>query len=210
MKSILFTLLLSYALFASVNHTAKILESMDSAGYTYIKVKEGDKELWIAMTQRAVKVGESISFTEQAWMSKFHSKTLNRTFETILFASDMIEPKEQIRNLADLKTNVMTSKYKEKDTITLAELYSNSQKYIGKTVTIKGAVTKVSIGIIKRNWVHISDGSRFGNAQTIVFTTEGDVPKVGDVVSAKGVVEKDVDFGFGYFYPVIVQKSSFK
>jgi hypothetical protein len=44
----------------------------------------------------------------------------------------------------------------------------------------------------------------------IVFTTTGTTPKKGDIVSASGTVTIDKDFGYGYFYPVIVEKSSFK
>ena len=44
----------------------------------------------------------------------------------------------------------------------------------------------------------------------IVFTSTGALPKVGDIVSATGTVAIDKDFGYGYFYPVIVEKSSFK
>jgi len=212
MKSILLTLFISMGLFASANHTAKILEAFPSAGYTYMKVQEDKKDFWIAMTQRDVKVGETISFTEQSWMKDFHSKTLNKTFALILFASDIQKTASQSGrvDLAKVKTNIMDSKYQEKGTITVAELFENPNKYVSKTITIKGLVTKASVGIMKRSWVHIGDGSSFKSMDDIVFTTTGDVPTVGSVVYAKGIVEKDVDFGFGYFYRVIVQNSSFK
>jgi ABC-type antimicrobial peptide transport system ATPase subunit len=104
----------------------------------------------------------------------------------------------------------MESKYKEKNTITVAELFANRDKYVGKSITIKGKVIKTSQGIIKRNWVHIEDGSRFSNMDDLVFTTTSTVPKVGDIVYASGIVIKDKDFGYGYFYPVLVEHASFK
>lgn len=208
MKSILLTLFISLGLWASANHTAKILETFPSAGYTYMKVQENQKDYWIAMTQRDVKVGQKISFTEQSWMKDFHSKTLNKNFDLILFASDIETP--QRVNLVKMKTNIMNSEYKEKNTITVAELFSNPDKYVSKTITIKGVVTKISEGIMKRNWVHLSDGSRFNNADDIVFTTTQEMPNIGTVIYATGIVEKDIDFGFGYFYKVIVQNSTFK
>ena len=159
------------------------------------------------MTQRDVKVGQNITYGEQGWMKNFQSKTLNRTFDNILFASDVTTGRTK---LADVKPNIMTSQYKEASTITIAELFQNRGDYANKSITIKGKVTKTSMGIMKRNWVHVNDGSSFKNMDDIVFTTTAEIPKVGDVVYAKGTVAIDKDFGYGYFYPVIVESSSFK
>ena len=207
MKKIALSLLLCIGLYASTAHTAKVLETMSSGGYTYMKVQEDKKTFWIAMTQRDAKVGQTIKFSEQGWMKNFHSKTLNRSFDSILFAGDIQTPQQRVESI---KPNIMDSKYKENNTITVAELFANRDKYVGQTVTVKGKVIKTSEGIIKRNWVHIEDGSRFSNMDDLVFTTTSSVPKVGDIVYAKGTLIKDKDFGYGYFYPVLVEHTSFK
>ena len=207
MKSIILSLLLSAGLFASTNHTAKITETLSSGGYTYMKVQEGNNDYWIAMTLRDAKVGQNITFSEQGWMKNFESKTLKRTFDNILFASDVTTQKTK---LADIKPNIMSSQYAQKGTITIAELFKNRTKYATKSITIRGKVSKTSAGIMKRNWIHIDDDSRFENMDDIVFTSTGTLPKVGDIVSATGTVAIDKDFGYGYFYPVIVEKSSYK
>ena len=208
MKSIIFLLLVNLGLFASTTHTGKVLETMSSGGYTYIKVQEGKSSYWVAMTLRDAKVGQEVKFSEQGWMKNFKSKTLNRTFDDILFASDA--EKSQKTKLEDIRPNIMTSSYAQKGSITLAELFKNRKKYKDQSITIHAKVTKTSIGIMKRNWVHIEDGSRFQNMDDIVFTTTNAVPKIGDIVTATGTVSIDKDFGYGYFYPVIVEKSSFK
>ena len=114
MKSMIFTLALSVGLFAATNHTAKITETLSSGGYTYMKVQEDKNLYWIAMTQRDVKVGQNITYGEQGWMKNFQSKTLNRTFDNILFASDVTTGRTK---LADVKPNIMTSQYKEASNI---------------------------------------------------------------------------------------------
>jgi len=207
MKSIIFLLLINLGLFASTTHTGKVLEVLSSGGYTYMKVQEGKTDYWIAMTERNAKVGQNVKFSEQGWMKDFKSKTLNRTFDNILFAAD---PAPTRTKLEDIKPNIMKSQYAEKGTIMIAELFKNRKKYQDKSITIRAKVTKTSVGIMKRNWVHIEDGSRFQNMDDIVFTTENAVPEVGDIVTATGTVAIDKDFGYGYFYPVIVEKSSFK
>jgi len=208
MKKIALSLILGLTLYASGIHQAKVEETLNSGGYTYMKVKDGKKSYWIAMTQRDIKAGDTIKFNEQGWMKNFKSKTLNRTFDTILFASDA--PKSQKTKLQDIKPNIMKSQYTQKGTISIAELFRNRDKYKDKSIKIRGKVTKTSVGIMKRNWIHITDGSRFQNMDDIVFTSANAVPEVGDIVTATGTVAIDKDFGYGYLYPVITEKSSFK
>ena len=208
MKKILLSLLTTMALFASSDHTAKVLETLDSGGYTYMKVQDGKNSYWIAMTQRAVKIGDTIKYSEQGWMKNFHSKTLNRTFDNILFAATM-EKSVQTKAL-DVKPNHMQSSFQEKGTLSVAELFKNRDKYVGKKVTVKGKVTKTSQAIMKLNWIHIQDGSNFGNMDDLVFTSTQQTPPVGEIVYATGTLIKDKDFGYGYFYPVIIQEASFK
>ena len=75
-----------------------------------------------------------------------------------------------------------------------------------KGVTVKGQVVKFSPGIMNRNWIHLQDGSGSADKKTndITVTTQDDA-KVGDVVTVKGTVRLDKDFGAGYAYPVIVE-----
>lgn len=207
MKKVLGILLIAMSLMASSTHTAKVVETLNSGGYSYIKVQEGSKLYWIAMTQRPVKVGEGISYNEQGWMQNFHSKTLNRTFDKILFASDATVSAHQ--ETLTHQPDVMDSKYKLKETLTIAQLFANRDRYVGKKVKVRGVVTKTSAQIMKKNWVHLQDGSRFKGQDDLVFTTQAKMPEVGSVVIAEGVLVKDKDFGYGYFYPVIIETATF-
>lgn len=209
MKKILFLLLLLLPLYASNIHKAKVIETLNSGGYSYIKVAEGDQKYWIAMTQRKVNIGDTIEFQEQGWMKNFHSKTLGRTFEKILFASDTSH-KEHTQQVQNRKPDIMHSQYQKQGTLNIAQLVKNRASYKNATVTIRAKVTKVSQAIMKRNWVHLQDGSRFSNIDDIVFTTKNTPPKVGNIVYASGKVAIDKDFGYGYFYPVIVENATFR
>jgi len=207
MKKTLLSILLSVGLYASTNHSAKVLETMSSGGYTYMKVQDKNNNYWIAMTQRDVKVGDTINYTEQGWMKNFHSKTLNRTFDSILFAANQTKKAPTAKPTIPSK---MQSDYQEKGVTSIAELFANRDKYAGKIITVKGKVTKTSSTIMNLNWIHIQDGSNFQNMNDLVFTSTQEVPKVGSVVYAKGKLIKDKDFGYGYFYPVIIQEATFK
>jgi hypothetical protein len=62
-----------------------VQETMDSGGYTYIQVKAGDASVWLAAPQTPVEKGATISWDGAMPMRQFTSKTLNRTFDEILF-----------------------------------------------------------------------------------------------------------------------------
>jgi len=67
-------------------HKGKVLQTMDSGGYTYVEVDENGQKLWVAVMQTKVKVGDSVEFPDSPPMINFQSKTLKRTFEKIIFA----------------------------------------------------------------------------------------------------------------------------
>jgi hypothetical protein len=67
-------------------HKGKVLETMDSGGYTYVQVEENGQKLWVAAMQTPVKVGDTVEFPDSPPMVNFQSKTLKRTFDKIIFA----------------------------------------------------------------------------------------------------------------------------
>jgi hypothetical protein len=106
---------------------------------------------------------------------------------------------------------IKVEKAKGPDAYTVSEAYEKAGKLDKKTVVVRGKVVKVSKGIMGKNWVHLRDGSGDPGKGTnnLVFTTQ-DVPSVGDVVTAKGTLYKDKDFGAGYKYQVIVEEATVK
>ncbi len=106
---------------------------------------------------------------------------------------------------------IKVEKAKGADAYTVSEAYENAAKLDKKTVVVRGKVVKLSKAIMGKNWVHMQDGSGDPGKGTndLVFTSKDD-PKVGSVVTAKGTLYKDKDFGSGYKYKVIVEKATFK
>ncbi len=67
--------------------TGKIIETMDSAGYTYMKLSAGGREVWAAVNATKVKKGQTVSVVNAMQMDGFESKTLHRKFDHIFFGS---------------------------------------------------------------------------------------------------------------------------
>ena len=68
----------------------KVLDVMDTSMYTYIQVSTDRGALWLAASKVKVAKGNLISYPNGAVMSNFYSKSMNRTFDTIIFL-DKIE-----------------------------------------------------------------------------------------------------------------------
>ncbi|HCD13766.1 MAG: NrfJ [Shewanella indica] len=70
-------------------HEGTVVDTMNSGGYTYVQIKEADKTFWAAGPQVAVAKGDKVQVTEQMWMNNFTSKTLNRTFDKLMFVGEI-------------------------------------------------------------------------------------------------------------------------
>ncbi len=210
----------------------KIL-SIDNAGaYKYLKINEDGKELWVAIANAPVKVGDKIGYDKMTVMKDFKSKSLKKTFKEVIFASDVYLPEKNkgIKDLQDMlglsTANKNTPKKVEKKTVTekpakpfvKKEFYTVEEVFMWKnelkdsTIKVKGKVQKISRQIMKVDWVHIGDGTGDSTKKNndIVFTTKTMTFKSGSEVIASGKLILDKDFGYGYFYDVIVQDSEFK
>lgn len=65
----------------------KVLATLDAPGYTYMELANKEKRFWIAAPTTKVKVGDRVRFDQSLVMKNFNSKTLNRTFDQIIFVN---------------------------------------------------------------------------------------------------------------------------
>lgn len=68
----------------------KVLEVIDTSMYTYLQVSGAKGQVWIAASKTTVAKGDTIGYGAGSVMTNFHSKSLNRTFESIIF-TDKVE-----------------------------------------------------------------------------------------------------------------------
>jgi hypothetical protein len=72
---------------ASRSHSGIVIESMNSAGYSYIHVEENGTRIWLAAPETKIEVGQSIRWNSGAPMRNFTSESLNKEFNEIFFVS---------------------------------------------------------------------------------------------------------------------------
>ncbi|MEA2116670.1 MAG: OB-fold nucleic acid binding domain-containing protein [Thermodesulfobacteriota bacterium] len=70
----------------------KVLETMDAAGYTYIQVDASEGKVWVAIPQSKIEVGQEVLANPGMVMKDFESKSLNKTFDVIIFSSGLGDP----------------------------------------------------------------------------------------------------------------------
>ncbi len=66
--------------------SGKVVETMDSGGYTYVCLEKDGKKTWLAVPQMKVVKGKNMSFQPGVVMENFESKTLKRKFDKIIFS----------------------------------------------------------------------------------------------------------------------------
>jgi hypothetical protein len=197
----------------SNSHVVIVKEVMQVAGYTYLRVTENEKELWLATPPITATVGETLYYEGGFEMTNFKSKELNRTFESIYFLEGISKEPIEARSKEDMVSPGATAAKEGKKEIavtpaeggiSIAELYSKRATYEGKTVKIKAEVTKFSPEIMGTNWIHAQDGTDSEGNFDLTVTSDETVT-VGDVVVFEGKVVLKKDLGYGYFFEVLLE-----
>ena len=73
--------------------TGKVVQTMESGGYTYAQIENKGVKTWVACPKTKVVKGQNITFAPGMEMQNFESKTLKRTFDKIIFSGGVIEQK---------------------------------------------------------------------------------------------------------------------
>lgn len=195
-------------------HKIVINEFMNGGGYTYINVNEEGKDYWMAIPNTEVEKGMTFYYTGGLVMKEFNSEELDRTFDEIIFADKISTTKEMVSqpkaNPHEPSSKNVPSKSYElieqpSNGTDLVTILTNRNDLNNKSVVIKGKVIKVNNGILDKNWVHIVDGTGFENKKAITITTQEKV-KVDDIVTFKGIVTLNKDFGYGYVYDILIEE----
>ncbi len=66
--------------------SGKVVETMNSGGYTYVLLENNGKKTWVAAPQTTVKVGQQVTYQPGGEIKNFTSPTLKRTFASIIFS----------------------------------------------------------------------------------------------------------------------------
>ena len=224
-----------------VKLSGKILETIDGGGYTYVLLQNGPEKVWVAIPLTKVSVGQQVSLIPGFEMKNFTSKGLNKKFDKVVFSAGLSgseklkmspsaikmvhqgvpgamgnekvqQPAKQVKQVKlDGPRNKKITKAKGANAYTVAEVFAKRGKLQKKQVVVRGRVTQIAERIMKKNWVHIEDGTgnKAKKTNQLVVTTN-QLPKEGDVVTVTGTLYNNLDFGSGYRYEVLIQDAKLR
>lgn len=219
-SALLFCISVSFANDESAG-TGTVAETMASGGYVYVLL-EGD-DTWIASSTIPVSVGDKVAYSGGNMMKDFQSRTLDRTFEYILFVMKL-EVINQVN--ADMhanaagndphlvaKSNAAVAPQAGEITPleggkTIAEVHAGLEQLKDQQVALRARVMKVSLNIVGKNWITLQDGTGTAPDNKLIATSS-EVATIGDLVTVKGVIHTNVDLGSGYTYAVLLEQATF-
>lgn len=198
--------------------TGSVVETMNAGGYTYVRLQTGKEDVWIAASEFPVKSGERLTAPLEMPMQNFHSKALNRDFPVVYFVSQIAREGHALSaaNGQPAALPLMGShqsapvvpgeSISPAGGLSIADVWATRTSLAGRPVVIRGKVVKVNNGIMDRNWLHLQDGSGSAADRTNDLTvTTAAVARVGDIVTATGVLAINKDFSSGYVYEAILE-----
>jgi hypothetical protein len=200
-----------------------VLETMNSAGYTYAFIDTGQDQRWIAAVETPVQVNDVVQTDQGMPMTGFTSKTLDRTFNVVYFVGSLqnlsrdSQPAAQAAGkmppghpaIGDAAASSIARIEAYEAGKDIAYVYANKDELAGEPITLRGKVVKYNEDILGWNFVHIQDGSGDAAAgdNDLIVTTKAETD-VGETVVLNGTIVLDKDFGAGYSYPVLLEDAS--
>ena len=209
-----------YAPVMMAAETGTVAESMESGGYVYIRLEDG---VWIAANTFAVSKGDNIQYSGAMEMNDFHSKSLDKTFESILFVSEagLVSDDSAVKTPVKLPGNgnrvakPVAPQAPAPGEIkplaegkTIADIFVESDQLKEQMVSLNAKVIKINMSIMGRNWITLQDGTGTEPENKLVATSQ-EVVSPGDIMIVKGTVKTDVDLGRGYHYKVMLEEATF-
>ena len=70
---------------AAQSRRGVVAESMNAAGYSFIRVDENGQSVWLAAPEIALEVGQTVEWQGGGQMRNFTSRSLDRVFDEIIF-----------------------------------------------------------------------------------------------------------------------------
>jgi len=203
--------------------TGTVVETMESGGYVYIRLEDG---VWIAANTFAVSKGDVIKYSGAMEMNDFHSTSLDRTFESILFvaAAGLVSSDDSTGSAMPMAGHAGTDMPMQKpvaavapapgeitplaDGKTVAGIFAGSDQLKDTVVSMNAKVIKISRNIMGKNWITLQDGTGTEPDNRLIATSQ-EVVEPGDLVVVKGTVKTDIDLGYGYEYKVLLEEATF-
>jgi hypothetical protein len=198
-----------------------ILEKLDAAPDSYLRLQTGQGEVWAKVPMADLEIGANVKIVRAQEMRQWESSKLQRTFDPLYLgqletqgqaispgaihggAVEAPDAMSQVMgqmggNLVSADANIpKLERAPGANGRTVAEIIGNGQSLVGKAISVRGQVVRVTSGlkvpnVIGATWLHVQDGSgdqTKGTHDLTVATNE--TVKMGDILVLQGKVTID-------------------
>lgn len=206
--------------------SGKVIETTNVSSYTYVQFDTGKQKVWAAAPTFDVKVGDNVTISNSMAVAGYYSRTLDRNFDSVYFTDKVAVNGSAAKWIESPASKAMAAQNgqlpsghpdinktqkvdltgikKPEGGVTVEEIFAKQAQLKGKTVSIRGKVTKYNGKILGKNWIHVKDGTGSAGNNDLMVTSDAKA-KVGDTVLVKGKVAVNRDFGSGYKWPVMIE-----
>lgn len=240
---IIFTLLFAVSMVSAEeeNQTEKketesligTVKKVEEAGkYIYLNIDEDGKDIWLVTMpdffKEKVAEGDKLEYLGGDIIKGFKSKSLDRTFDSIVFVTKIRSLNEVSSEVEEAEESIPQNKHrkqipamekkvsapakgeieKAEGGMSIEEIFSERDRFRGKEVILRGRVMKIISNILGMTWVTLQDGTGMAPDNKIIAVTMESV-NLGDVLTARGILQTNVNIGSGYQYEVLIDEVKF-
>ena len=194
-------------------HHVKVLEVLPTEKYVYLRVSEEEEEYWVATGKQTIDIGKNYFFRDGLLKTNFESKEYNRMFDKVYLVSKLVPENHAHQNTPSVspsKNTIASSPARKKikpieGSMSIKEVVEQASSLQGTEVQLTAECTKLNANIMGRNWIHLKDGSK--DDYDFIVTSDQAIPE-GHIVTLKGTVGLDRDFGSGYKYDLLIENAT--
>jgi hypothetical protein len=195
-------------------HSGRADSVLQTGNYTYVLLDREDGVQWVAIPGTEIDTGSVYYFGQGILMHDFRSKELHRSFGSVLLLEQLYPEPDDVANKGQ-QTHIARVKVSKeavqiapgKGDLTLRQIWEEGKDLTGKHITVRGKVTKYNEGIMRRNWIHIQDGTEYQGHFDLTVTCEECTVQIGDTVTLRGTLVAGKDFGYGYTYELLLEQA---
>lgn len=185
--------------YGNIQITGVVQQTMDVERYTYTEITDSTGSIWIASTSINLVNGSQITATGSP-MTSFYSATLDRTFDVIIFAEMVSEGTTSTSNSPNGSDSMIIGDINVTSIEGGIRIEDIKAELKDQEVKVAAVVVKV-VELKNETFLTLEDGT----GQLKATMSNSLQVNEGNSVVVTGTVLTDVDYGMGYYYPVLLQ-----
>lgn len=185
------------------NHAPTVVERVvDREETQLLEVRQGQYSTWVRVPNVGARVGDYILLGQGTARNDVEIPEVGQR------AAELVDITHARAVDFETAQKAVVARIPD-EAVGVGTVYAELAERADQEVVAYGIVTKVS-GAIGWYWVHLRDASGDASVAGHDLTVQTkDAVIVGQRVAFRGLLRKDVDLGFGYFYDALVEEAEF-